>query len=57
VLSLFLSDSAADRYRELMSQPGAAIIGLIVAWNVMDFLLPPIQSLALNLLYPGAGYH
>ena len=57
VLWLFLSDSAAERYREFMSQPGVGIIGLIVAWNAMDFLLHPIHSLALNLLYPGAGYH
>jgi Zn-dependent protease len=57
VLSLFLSDSAAQRYREPMAQPGVAIIGLIVAWNIMDFLLHPIHSLALNILYPGAGYH
>jgi len=56
VLSLFLSDSAAERYREFMAQPYASIIGLIVAWNVMDFLLRPVHTVALNLLYPGAGY-
>ncbi|RPJ26503.1 MAG: site-2 protease family protein [Planctomycetaceae bacterium] len=57
VISLFLSDSAAERYREFMAQPYASIIGLIVAWNVMDFLLRPEHTVALNLLYPGAGYH
>ena len=57
VLSLFLSDSTAERYREFMAQPTAGLIGLIVAWNVMDFVLRPVHTLALNLLYPGAGYH
>ena len=57
VFSLFLNDSAAERYREFMAQPYASLIGLIVAWNVMDFLLPPVHTVALNLLYPGAGYH
>lgn len=57
VVGLFLSDTAAERYREFMAQPYAGIIGLIVAWNVMDYLLGPVHKVALNLLYPGAGYH
>jgi Zn-dependent protease len=57
VLSLFLSESTAQRYRDLMAQPTAQIIGLVVAWNLIDVVLSPIHSVALNLLYPGAGYH
>jgi Zn-dependent protease len=57
VLSLFLSASAAQRYRDLMAQPTAQIIGLIVAWNLMDVVLSPTYAAALNLLYPGARYH
>jgi len=56
IIMLFLGESAADRYRELMAQPAAGLIGLVVAWNVIDVLLRPAQALALNLLYPGAGY-
>jgi Zn-dependent protease len=57
VLMLVLDDRTADRYRELMAQPAANLIGLVVAWNVIGFILSPIHALALNLLYPGAGYH
>jgi Zn-dependent protease len=57
VVSLFLSDSTAERYREFLAQPSASLIGIIVAWNLMDYILGPVQHLALNLLYPGAGYH
>jgi Zn-dependent protease len=57
VLSLFLSDSAAERYAQLMQQPGVRIIGLVVAWRLLDIILNPIHLLALNTLYPGAGYH
>lgn len=57
VVSLFLSDHAAEQYRVMMTQPGVRIIGLIVAWHALDFVLGPVQVLALNLLYPGAGYH
>ena len=57
VLSLFLNESTAQRYRDLMAQPTAQMVGLVVAWNLMDVVLSPIYTAALNLLYPGAGYH
>ena len=50
---LFLSESTAQRYRDLMAQPTAQMVGLIVAWNLMDVVLSPIHTAALNLLYPG----
>jgi len=56
VLSLFLSEGAARQYRDLMAQPAAQMIGLIVAWRLMDFVLSPVFTTALNLLYPGAHY-
>ena len=56
IVTLFLSDSAAERYRALLMQPGMQMVGLIVAWNVMGALVGPAQRLALNLLYPGAAY-
>ena len=57
VLSLLLNESLAQRYRDLMAQPTAQMVGLIVAWNLIDVVLRPIQTTALNLLYPGAAYH
>jgi Zn-dependent protease len=57
VLSLFLSGSAAERYAALLHQPGFRIIGLVVAWRLMGVILSPVHLLALNILYPGAGYH
>ena len=57
VVSLFLSGSAADRYAQLLHQPGIRIIGLVVAWRLLDVVLSPVHLLALNILYPGAGYH
>jgi Zn-dependent protease len=56
ILALVLNDSAAERYREFLAQPAVAIIGLIVAWNVIDAILGPVQLLALTLLYPGVRY-
>jgi len=57
VISLLLDSRTADRYREFMAQPAAGLIGIVVAWNLMDVVIEPVQIVALNLLYPGAGYH
>ncbi len=57
IVTLFLDDRTAERYRTFMAQPAFQMTGLIVAWRLMDFILDPIQLVALNLLYPGAGYH
>jgi len=57
ILLLLLSDRAAQRYQSLLYHPTYMMIGLIVAWQFFGPLFGPIHTLALNLLYPGAGYH
>jgi len=57
VLSFFLSKQAAYRYENLLSNPTSMVIGMVIAWNLFDYLFYPIHTLALNILYPGAGYH
>ena len=57
IVTLFLDDAAAERYRTALAQPTAQMFGLVVAWNLIEFVLDPAQLIALNLLYPGAGYH
>jgi Zn-dependent protease len=57
VLVLFLDESSAERYSRIIHQPTFRIIGLIVAWNVVSLVLSPVWLRAVNLLYPGAGYH
>lgn len=57
ILTLFLNDQATHQYRAMMAQPAAQMVGLVVAWHLIGFLLGPARLIALNLLYPGAGYH
>jgi len=57
ILIFFLSDQAARRYNAVIQEPQYRLIGLIIAWNMLDFILRPVHTIALNLLYPGAGYH
>jgi len=57
VLVLLRPDSAV-RYQEfLQRQRGLAIFGMLIAWRLFDVLYQPIFLLAVNLLYPGSGYH
>jgi len=57
ILPGFMSDSTAARYRALLHQPMFSLLGLLAAWRVFPYISSPLQTLALNLLYPGAGYH
>ena len=55
-LPLVLGERLAERWRALTAQPFAAILGLIVAWNLIGPLFRVLHRMALNLLFPGAGY-
>lgn len=58
VLPLVLSADATRRYQDFIwSQPALGWIGIIVAWQVFDYLFHPLFLLAVNLLYPGLSYH
>lgn len=57
MLLFFLSEQAAERYESLLYQPTYRIIGLVIAWQIFGPVFDPIHTLALNILYPGAGYH
>ena len=56
IIPAFLSESAAQRYRDLLHQPFMSLLGLLLAWRVFPILYKPLQLLAINLLYPGPGY-
>jgi Zn-dependent protease len=57
LLLLVLSHSAAERYNSILYHPQYRIIGLFIAWTIFPRVFGPIHILALNMLYPGAGYH
>ncbi len=57
ILPGFMSDDTARRFHDLIRQPIFSMIGLLAAWRVFPLISDPLQTLALNLLYPGAGYH
>jgi len=56
VLLFFLSDKVAQRYENFLYQPMHRMIGLVIAWQFFGTVFEPIHTLAINILYPGAGY-
>ena len=57
ILPALISDNAARRFHDVLRQPMFSLLGLLAAWRVFPLISDPLQTLALNLLYPGAGYH
>ena len=57
VLPLFLDDDSARRLMDAMRQPAFSFGGILVAWLVIGRIFPAIHLVAINLLYPGMGYH
>jgi Zn-dependent protease len=56
-LPLFLSDDATARYQNFLRRnPGLGVLGILLAWQVFDYVFDPIFLLAINLLYPGVTY-
>jgi Zn-dependent protease len=56
-LPLILPARAASRIREIFARPMFSFFGLLIAWNLFGPIFNPVFTFALNLLYPGAGYH
>ncbi len=56
-LPLVLSRNATRRYQDFLArQPALGWIGILVAWQVFDYVFHPVFRAAVNLLYPGVSY-
>jgi Zn-dependent protease len=56
-LLLFLDRDLVNRYRATVARPAFMFIGMLVIWRVFGTIFSPVFTLALNILYPGMGYH
>jgi len=57
IVLLLLSQRLALSYRKLLESPAASMLGLLLAWKFIGAIFRPLMLLAINLLYPGVGYH
>ena len=56
-LPLILPESIARKWNDTLREPGFSLIGLLVAWKIFGYLFWPVLVIALNVLYPGMGWH
>jgi Zn-dependent protease len=54
ILPMFMSERAADRYRDIIHQPMFSFLGLLIAWQLFPYIYSPVQTMALRLL--GLGF-
>ena len=47
-----LSDSAAEKYQEILANPTTRLFGIIIAWQCFGQIFRPIFNYSLHLLYP-----
>jgi Zn-dependent protease len=50
-IGLFLPESAALAFVNFMRQPGFSLLGLVIAWRAVDYVFPPVYSVALQVFY------
>jgi Zn-dependent protease len=55
-ICLLFTEDFARRFTQATQNPTLAMLGLIVGWKVFGYIYDPLFTLALNVLYPGAGY-
>jgi Zn-dependent protease len=56
VVSIFLPEQHAAKWRSLQSNPMMSMAGLVIAWRVFPEITDPLFSLLLLLVHPGESY-
>lgn len=56
-VTLMIPETTSRRYLEFIHRPGFQLISFLIAWQVFKYIFSPVHLAAINLLYPGMGYH
>jgi Zn-dependent protease len=56
VVSIFLPEEHASRWRSLQANPVMSMAGLLIAWRVFPSVTGPLFSMLLTLVHPGESY-
>jgi Zn-dependent protease len=57
IVPLFISEGRAVKYMEMIHHPSVSFMGLIVAWNIFDFIYAPFHLTVINILYFGIAHY
>lgn len=55
-VQLLMDRESALKFMDFIRQPAFGFMGIILAWNLFDYIFDPIHLLSINLLYPGLSY-
>ncbi len=55
-ICLLFTEDFARRFRRATSSPTLSILGIVAGWKIFEYIFNPIFTVALNVLYPGAGF-
>ena len=55
-IAILMSESNALKFIRFTRNPNFRMVGLVAAWYLFDRAFDPVFTVALNALYPGAGY-
>jgi Zn-dependent protease len=56
IIPLYLSEETGRKYMHAVGNSAFALIGLLIAWMLFDFIYFDIHTIFINLLYPGSNY-
>lgn len=56
VITLFMPDQMALRFRQFVSQPAFAFLGIVLAWRAFGAVFSSVFHVILRILHPGVSY-
>lgn len=57
VITLFLSDDMALRFRHFINQPAFSFLGIVIAWKLFGFVFSDLFFLVLKVVHPEVNYY
>ena len=57
IFAWFLSKECARRYFDFVHNPSFSLIGIIVAWNLFEYVYNPIHLAVINMLFFGNAHY
>ena len=57
VVPMFLREDHARKYLTLVRNPSFSFLGIVVAWNIFDYVYHPLHLAFINLLFLGEAHY
>lgn len=57
LIPFFMDDERSRKYLQFVSNPSLSFLGIMIAWNIFDYIYAPIHLSVVNLLYLGIAHY